>query len=359
MRRDILITIRVCPGGRADQEDLEDLRDYVWRACPGDSPAWLAVKLVQPHGKPFVRLLLGDCCAKSFDFRVTIHIGEDSTLQSAAACGEITVHDGSAAGVTCNGTGSWVFAVASPARRQSSALLAIAETQVCSAGSLSSNPLFHGAVTRRVDTGVGLLELDASGMRAVQVTPQLLPFTAGGQDARWRQQEAPPSQQVRMRWRHLAVSALGLVCVLVVLACVAPALSRACAAASYDRRWHWGADRERLVGSTAAELDDVAPCEGLGLRVAVTFETSEGVMASATVDTRGIKHVEDLLDAVKATGTRTIGTPVEHISVQYVNQSGDTEQAWFDPILGESSDVNAALRAPAWRVLILGTSTAT
>ena len=46
---------------------------------------------------------------------------------------------------------------------------------------------------------------------------------------------------------------------------------------------------------------------------------------------------------------------VEHVSVQYTNRrTGAVEEAWCDPILGESSDLRAAKRAGRWRVLVLG-----
>ena len=40
---------------------------------------------------------------------------------------------------------------------------------------------------------------------------------------------------------------------------------------------------------------------------------------------------------------------VEHVSVQYTNRrTGAVEEAWCDPILGESSDLRAAKRAGRW-----------
>jgi len=87
----------------------------------------------------------------------------------------------------------------------------------------------------------------------------------------------------------------------------------------------------------------------------VTFETADGSIVRSSVDMEHMTHAGDIIKAVKRAGADALGKKVDHISVQYVNvYTSQTEQVEFDPILGESSDVDVAKLAPEWRVLVWG-----
>ena len=92
--------------------------------------------------------------------------------------------------------------------------------------------------------------------------------------------------------------------------------------------------------------------------VAVTFDLPNRATHEGEVRVDGLRSVEELFQMVKREASEQAYAGVEvveHVSVQYTNRrTGAVEEAWCDPILGESSDLRAAKRAGRWRVLVLG-----
>ena len=92
--------------------------------------------------------------------------------------------------------------------------------------------------------------------------------------------------------------------------------------------------------------------------VPVTFEWTDGTTMSARVHLDGVTGMDEVFSAVKTAAKKALGGhPPENFSLQYQDlESNQFEEAWFDPILGEGSEVKDVARAKQWRVLILGES---
>ena len=265
----------------------------------------------------------------------------------------------SVAGVVCNGTGSWIFASASPGAHGRSPLLSLAEVQVCSADELS-NELYLSNVTQRIDISAGLLELDSSGAITMQVAPQLLPFSSAGRNARWRdetQHAARPWTQFLSVITPMATAvALGTVAILALGLTIAYRHAILGRFGGHGSRPKWTSGRRSGYALTAGGDGPVSsePASEPTL-MNVTFETADGSIVRSSVDMEHMTHAGDIITAVKRAGADALGKKVDHISVQYVNvYTSQTEQVEFDPILGESSDVDVAKLAPEWRVLVWG-----
>ena len=80
--------------------------------------------------------------------------------------------------------------------------------------------------------------------------------------------------------------------------------------------------------------------------VAVTFDLPNRATHEGEVRVDGLRSVEELFQMVKREASEQAYAGVEvveHVSVQYTNRrTGAVEEAWCDPILGESSDLRAA-----------------
>ena len=90
----------------------------------------------------------------------------------------------------------------------------------------------------------------------------------------------------------------------------------------------------------------------------VTFEQGvSGNKVSSHVSLAGVTNMAHIFAAVKKAATKALGVPVEHLSLQYMNAERTFDEAWWDPVLREGSDLKSVVRAREWRVLILGTQT--
>jgi len=342
--------------GRTNDGDIRQYHPrHTWQACPGEPSAWWGVDLGLVRSNPYVRMFMGPCCSQSYDSRLVIRIGQDSAPETARTCGQLLVRDGSAAGVICNGTGSWIFIVAAPRLETTTPTLSLAEVQVCSSDRMDGS-LFRGPGMQMLDTSAGLLRFSPSADQPTQIAQELLPFSTESREAPWRlPHQARVSAFSGLLWT-LGLGALATACVVATFM-----FGRACL-----QRWS-SLPRQRVTDSISAaeqadheclvsdEFDErETPHSDLGEKVDVTFETSDGNACSALLDIGSVHDVGQLISAVKSLASSALGSPVDHVSVQYRNEStGETEQAWFDPILGESSSITAAKRAGGLRVLVL------
>ncbi|KAL3926680.1 MAG: hypothetical protein SGPRY_003191 [Prymnesium sp.] len=337
----------------ANDGDLRQFHPrYAWQACPGEPFSWWGVDLGAVLSNPYVRVLMGPCCAASYDYRISLRIGQESSPETASTCAHLTVRDGSATGVICTGEGSWIFVTATPNVEAPTSTLSLVEVQTCSAEEIS-NPLFLQPLTQTIDISSGLIQLDSSSSLPTQLAYDLMPFDPSTREAAWR--------LPRESSRAIFARVLWILWCAVILAVVVRT----------GALWRilnlWPAPQASLANLTMEERDDCehlfeedqASCELGQLRadapgIDITFETSEGKAHAAKLIIDHIKDVEQLIAAVKDLGSSVLNSTVDHVSVQYRNDStGQTEQAYFDPILGESSDITIAKKATSWRVLVL------
>jgi hypothetical protein len=157
--------------------DQRQYSPHLWQASNHDHRPWWAVQIPQTVNRPFVRVLVGDCCAQSFRQSIDVHIGLESGPTGADKCASLVVQAGSAVGAFCEGEGNWITVT-------SSSSFTLAEVQVCYASDV--NPLFHGTLTRTVDTSAGLMEVRVDDMQYEQLVPTLLSLVEPGRDAAWR-----------------------------------------------------------------------------------------------------------------------------------------------------------------------------
>ena len=86
----------------------------------------------------------------------------------------------------------------------------------------------------------------------------------------------------------------------------------------------------------------------------LSIERTDGSTVSATVNLKSISDIEQIFNVVKSTVETTLGARVDHFALQYSNEKNQFEEAYYDPILGEGSEVRDVVSANQWRVLVLG-----
>lgn len=335
-----------------NDDDLRQYAPHVWSACDYDTHPWWSVQLPQTMSRPYVRVLFGDCCAHSVGRTIEVHIGPASGLARGVKCASLIVDDGSSVGARCEGEGEWVTIAASGS-------FALAEVQVCDAGDV--NKLLHGQLASNLDTSAGLLAEAKDGTHLEQVAPMLLSLVPPGRDAAWRMSAGASRSgavALSMSQSQLALLAGATAVLFVALVCALSRTGECCSRRSFARVGH--ADHHE--GPESPDEDDTLFSDGGNVpwgrtSIPVTFERSDGSKVSAQVSLAGIDTMEQIFVAVKTAATRALGgPPVEHVSLQYMSESLQFDEAWYDPILGEGSDLKSVARARQWRVLILGTS---
>jgi len=327
---------------RVNDGDLRQYSPYVWQACENDPRPWWSVQLPRSMRNPYVRIFVGECCAQSFRHTVVVHIGE---TVNADQCTTFVVDDGSAVGAICEGEGEWVT-ISAPSS------FALAEVQVCDADEL--NVLLRQPLTSAIDVSAGVLDIGDSGAEVEQLAPNLLALVAPGRDAAWRYSATQSADWWPL---VLGVSSVGGVVLLLAIACMPRkvCVRRTFARVSYS---------DGLESPTTREDDDIfAEDDELEERpdfvpsgvVPVTFEWSDGTTISSNVSLAGVTQMEHIFAAVRTAAKKALGGgPVEHLSLQFMNAKGQFEEAWWDPILREGSELQLVARSRKWRVLILG-----
>ena len=343
-----------------------DLRQYFpheWLACENDKRPWWSVRLPESLSRPFVRVLMGDCCAIETRRMVEVHIGPESGPSALGKCADLVVDDGSASGVVCEGEGEWVTIVALGP-------IALAEVQVCDTAP-GLQPLFARPALGAIDTAAGLVRID--GTQLTQEAPELLSLTEPGRNAMWRVaglggDDATALDLMIERLMQPLIAGLGGLVALSLLACGAYA---ACGSSRRkpSKRANGG---PRFTRATPSEKDEKLPSLGgmfgdddesdeeEGAFVAmgampVSFERSDGTTIASRVSIDGVGSMAQLMANVRAAATDALKFDVEHVSLQYLNaRTQVTEQAWYDPVLGEGSDLRLVTQARHWRVLVLG-----
>ena len=348
--------------------DLRQYGSHTWLPCESDTRPWWSVQLPVMLTGSYVRIFVGDCCGEQSQLPLEVYLGDGAGLGAhATKCDDLMVDDGSVTGTFCEGSGNWVTITAHGRR------FSLAEVQVCEASQV--NLLLSRRTTSSLDTSAGIFEVHDAGARVAQMTPSLLPFSPSGRDALWR---LPPSNTT-----PLIAGVCGLAVAILI---IVVAICRHCCHASrkpsaisktakFSRIGTSESDNGNLLGVNVFEIDEDE--EELGMGVAdepypvveappqimdrtsampVTFERSgDGRKVTSTVSLRGISGVEQVLDIAKEAAARCLGGRVDHLSLQYLNEeTGMTEQAWYDPVLSEGSDLSAVVGATQWRVLILG-----
>ena len=329
--------------------DLRQYAPHVWQACESDKEPWWSVQLPRTMNRIFVRVLVGDCCSQSFGRTIDVHLASDSGPTSK--CAALVVNDGGAVGVYCEGEGDWVT-VAAPGA------FSLAEIEVCDGADVNS--LLLGELTSAVDTSEGLLELRNDGAEILQLAPTLLSTVAPGRDASWR---LPPGVHGSSRSTlKLQAAILPLLGGALLLLLVAYLLRRLCSSPSFARVSRSDRPNSPIgfevesIFEVDDEVDESPRFVGKG-SMPVTFERSDGTKISASVNLSGVSNMEQIFSAVKSAATKALGgTPIDHLSLQYMNESRQFEEAWYDPILREGSDLRSVTRARQWRVLVLGSS---
>ena len=340
----------------ANDNDLRQYGPYVWLSCPTDKRPWWAVQLPEEVANPYVRLLLGDCCADEDQTTISVYIGDKAgPAAGARLCNSLWVDDGSATGTFCEGTGSWITITSD---RQFS----IAEVQVCEG--ISVNPLFRHRIAGSVDTGAGLIEIFDQGTRVAQATPSLLALSAAGRNAPWRLPTPAETIDLATIATLLVVGVVGVICVLAMLHTCRNFIT----GQADDKKTRFS----RVSGSEVVQVplwegtnddneDSVEilvgpdePEEETG-GVEVCFETTDGKTLNTNLHLSEVTGVQQVLETVKAAAANSLRMRINHVSLQYVDTAtGRTEQAWYDPVLGEGSELNGLMRSRHWRVLVLG-----
>ena len=353
--------------------NLRQYAPHAWTPCPSDERPWWSVQLAAPQTNPYVRVFLGEMAgsgtAQDSTF-LEVYLGDAAGLHpTATKCEDLVAGAGSVTGTVCEGIGSWIT-IAS----RDGAPFALAEVQACA--STDVNALLRFPTTGSIDLAGGILQVHDAGTRAAQMAPSLLPFSPSGRDASWRQPpkglEAPPML--------LLGASVALLALLLAAACLLISCCRggfrccSCSICSSSRRDTFSrvaVSESRVEESVPFEDDEELmgggetvepPSQPLRLKrmtsllsMDVTFERSDGKVESSVVDVSGVSEVDEALQVVREAAAVAFGFAVDHVSLQYMDtQTGVTEQAWYDPILGEGSSFDALMAAPGWRVLALG-----
>lgn len=345
--------------------DLRQHAPFVWQACPEDKAAWWAVELQEAVTNPIVRVLLGSCCAERNHNELTLLIGTEQSIENAMPCSRLAQLDDSSAVVTvCRGTGTWLFVSAQSSDDVPAPGLALAEVEICDAS--DARPLYAGQFTRGLDISAGIVRIEGAG-RTSQIAPQLLPFGTG-KDADWRT-AATRADWSATQWAGLTLAFLLLFGLAAVM--------------RYTRsngvlRPGGKARHARLKNEEDAGMDGEPPASGsendeveardagsdgeteddddiLGQRVLITFETRDGIAVQSSLSIANISSMEQLLAKVSRAGSAAGFHTTDHMSLQYVDHlTQRIEQAWYDPILKEGSDIDVVKRATQLRILLLG-----
>jgi len=328
---------------RVNDGDQRQYAPHVWQACEQDRRPWWSVQMPRGMRRPFVRVLVGECCAQSFQRSIDVRIGWESGVISEEKCATLIVDDGSAVGAFCEGEGDWVTISAKKA-------FSLAEVQVCEGSDV--NPLLRRPVVNAVDTSAGLLEIENAGSTE-QLTPTLVALDEPGRNAPWRLAPVEDSRGGLSQTLML----LGVASLLLALLVFVP--RKMCAKRTFARVSD-SLDSPTMREDAAIfgedeEDDDIDIGEKYSGSVSVTFEWTDGTKISSRVSLEGVTHVEHVFKAVRASATKVLGGgPVDHISLQYMNANGQFEEAWWDSILREGSELKHVARSKQWRVLILG-----
>jgi len=325
----------------------------------------VAVELQEAVTNPIVRVLLGSCCAERNHNELTLLIGTEQSIENAMPCSRLAQLDDSSAVVTvCRGTGTWLFVSAQSSDDVNAPGLALAEVEICDAS--DARPLYAGQFTRGLDISAGIVRIEGAG-RTSQIAPQLLPFGTG-KDADWRT-AATRADWSATQWAGLTLAFLLLFGLAAVM--------------RYTRsngvlRPGGKARHARLKNEEDAGMDGEPPASGsendeveardagsdgeteddddiLGQRVLITFETRDGIAVQSSLSIANISSMEQLLAKVSRAGSAAGFHTTDHMSLQYVDHlTQRIEQAWYDPILKEGSDIDVVKRATQLRILLLG-----
>ncbi len=351
--------------------DLRQYAPHTWVPCPTDKRPWWSVELPAATSNPYVRIMIGDNGTNDAQSEVELSIGYNAGIgPQMLKCQDLKVDRGSATGTVCEGTGKWLTISS-----RSGAALSLAEVHVCDLSEV--NALLKQPTIGSLDSGAGLLEILDDGARVAQLTPSLLPFGVSGRDAAWRL-PAKTFDPFSPATEAAAIAAVVVACVLAVIYHISarcsrgPAFSRVSEFDLQGKQVMWddagSFDDEDAVHNEARGRDvedDLATVEHgrtygrSHSTMPVTYERSfDGKTVASNVYISGGAGIEQLLEQVRAGAATTFSTPVEHVSLQYVDeQTGQYDQAWYDPVLGEGSDLEDLLKSPRWRVLVLGEPT--
>ena len=345
--------------------DLRQHAPFVWQACPGDKAAWWAVELQDAVTDPTVRVLLGSCCAERYHNELTLLIGTEQSIESAIPCSRLAQLDDSSAVVTvCRGTGTWLFVSAQSSDDVPAPGLSLAEVEICDA--TDARPLYAGQFTRGLDISAGIVRIEEAG-RTSQIAPLLLPVGTG-KNADWRTAAA------RTDWSTAQWAGLTLFFLLLLgLAAVVQHTRSSGVLRPGGKARHARLKNEEDGGmdceppASGSENDDVEVRDSsgggeteddddiLGQRVLITFETSDGTAVQSSLSIASVSSMEQLFAKVSRAGSAAGFRNMDHMSLQYVDHvTQRTEQAWYDPILKEGSDIDVVKKATQLRILLLG-----
>ena len=360
-----------CPSGNGttspglvNDGDLRQHTPFVWRACAEDSAAWWAVEMPEPVTDPLVHLLLGPCCMERSKHEIMVLIGDQDSKAMAKPCARLgNVDDLSSIVAVCKGTGTWLFySVHSEDSGSTNAPgLSLAEAAVCDPE--DATPVFQSPLLRSLDASAGLRELVEDGV-IIQVAPELLPGGAAHDAALAKLATVGSGLSLGG-----AVTLLLLVGIAVLAwrkagrGCAPPGHSRLAIDERPDVKVPPHADDDEEASFDEEEDEDEQP-EGAEEEdagaivpggVPLTFETSDGTVIKWSLTFDDVHGMDRLLAQIEKAAARAGFDPIGHLSVQYTDQaSGTVEQAWYDPILGEGTDVELVKRAASLRVLLLG-----
>ena len=360
----------------ANDGDLHQFAPHTWVACGDDNgnQPWWSVQLFRDVTRPFVRIFVGECCAQSFQGSLEILIG--SAPGTGSKCATLQVHDGTMAGAFCDGTGSVITV-------RASSNFALAEVQVCEASTV--NQLLSLPLTSTVDASAGVTEIGSS--HATQLVPALLSLSEPGRSAPWRL--PAPKQKGTSTTEFLLVAVAGASGMIFMGLVACYCFDRA--GASRKRGKKKFARVSASEGGRCSELEDDEESDededdeddedddyrndehqkkaltwnkrehaasaprlvGSGT-MPLSIERADGAIVSAIVNLTAIEDMEQIFNVVKSTVETALGAQVDHFALQYRNEKNQFEEAYYDPILGEGSEVRDVISANQWRVLVLG-----
>jgi hypothetical protein len=352
----------------ANDGDLHQYLPHGWQSCAEDRP-WWSVQLPRTMEQPYVRVFVGGV---PFHGLLNVHIGPGPGLgwDGETMCAALNVAEGSSTGAHCEGSGMWIT-ISGPEA------FSLAEVQVCEA--VSVNALIRQPVLESLDTSFGMLEIDTTGIRDAQVLPSLMPYSDQGRDAEWRAvahyADAFANGSVPLL---LLASALPI-----ALLTVGYAWFRRDGRSSFTRV-SVSDDQTAMIKEDSAEDDDEEEVEEAGAEkgglantppnavappqaeiggqktfdgsIPASFERSDGTSVTLTVSFSNVNHIAQIFASAKKAAEDALHTHVEQFSLQYMTrfQPLQYEEAWYDSILDEGSDLASVATAKGWRVLILG-----
>ena len=356
--------------GAVNDDDLRQYAPHTWVPCRTDRRPWWSVQLPKTLTNPYVRILVGDHGGEDTQAAIEVSIGASSGLGGGMVkCQDLMADKGSVVGTICEGMGAWLTI-----STRNGAAVSLAEVQVCDLR--DANPLLQLSTTSSIDVGAGLLEILDGGSRVVQMAPSLLPFSQLGRDAAWR---LPPRPFTLF---SPAVGAAVVVAIIVASAIVllqrknsllalskGPGFSRVSASDGQGKMQMWEdagsfdddplevRPRHGALPDEDEMKDDEEPVVNRHLTIPVDYErSSDGKTVASTCYISAGTGIERILEQARAGAATTFKLGhVDHVSLQYINKkTGFYEQAWYDPVLGEGSDLAEVLQSSKWRVLVLG-----